>query len=543
MGHLGLVLLAGILNVRADSFPISWTNSYDGGLGADDVLVSAAVDQAGNLIMAGNAAGTNGVDVLTMKCAPDGSLLWMARYDSLHHRDDTLKQMAVDSHGHPCLCLQSMTTNGDSDIILLKYDPSGPLLWEYRYNGTGFSNDVPAGFDLDASDDLYVGGTSVGTNGAGKNMITFKCSATGSNLWEYRFASPKDSNQAGECFVNDLACDSTGQVYQTGGYHFHSDYAKSLKFSPEGAVLWDISLGSKLVINELDELFLVEGSILRKVNPTNAATIWQSAPTLPYNSSLTIKRVMFNPAGAIYLAGDYNQTKKRYAVVALDAGGTQRWYNVLNVMNLVSGHQQVYGACKDPFTNIVVVGNIGFLAYTPTGLEAVQPRDGLTTFTDILSDTNGYIYVVGSQEGAPTGSDFAAIKLAPNPPDDLDGDGLPNWWESTNFGDLYAGVAANDDDEDGWSNIEEYSADSVPTNALSGVPEIASIGTLATPISALVMNTSTARTYDVLAQYDLLAADSWSVITATQSGNGNSLMFSLTNQLPWTFYRLRVRVP
>ena len=50
---------------------------------------------------------------------------------------------------------------------------------------------------------------------------------------------------------------------------------------------------------------------------------------------------------------------------------------------------------------------------------------------------------------------------------DLDGDGLPNIWEWSYFGDLTNAVAAADSDGDGQSNLDERIAGFDPTNAMS----------------------------------------------------------------------------
>jgi hypothetical protein len=57
-------------------------------------------------------------------------------------------------------------------------------------------------------------------------------------------------------------------------------------------------------------------------------------------------------------------------------------------------------------------------------------------------------------------------KNALSVPGDVDGDGLPDAWETANFGNL-AQTAAGDFDGDGFSNLAEFNAGSDPKNALS----------------------------------------------------------------------------
>jgi hypothetical protein len=52
-------------------------------------------------------------------------------------------------------------------------------------------------------------------------------------------------------------------------------------------------------------------------------------------------------------------------------------------------------------------------------------------------------------------------------PLDTDGDGLPDLWEHTNFGDFLSGCADDDPDRDGLPNWHEFGAGTSPTNAAS----------------------------------------------------------------------------
>lgn len=53
------------------------------------------------------------------------------------------------------------------------------------------------------------------------------------------------------------------------------------------------------------------------------------------------------------------------------------------------------------------------------------------------------------------------------PPNDSDGDGLPDWWELRYFGGPTNGIATADLDLDGMSTLQEYIADTNPTNRFS----------------------------------------------------------------------------
>jgi hypothetical protein len=56
----------------------------------------------------------------------------------------------------------------------------------------------------------------------------------------------------------------------------------------------------------------------------------------------------------------------------------------------------------------------------------------------------------------------ARVDIGPDEFLDTDDDGLPDWWESLYFGSPTAADAADDDDADGWTNLEEYGAGTHP---------------------------------------------------------------------------------
>ena len=63
---------------------------------------------------------------------------------------------------------------------------------------------------------------------------------------------------------------------------------------------------------------------------------------------------------------------------------------------------------------------------------------------------------------------FVQTDSLPSGPD-VDGDGLPDAWEQDRTGDLTTLNAAGDNDSDGFSNAQEYLADSDPTDPASGL--------------------------------------------------------------------------
>ena len=116
------------------------------------------------------------------------------------------------------------------DYYTAKYAAAnGGLLWEYRYNGSANGDDSAKAVALDASGNVVVTGTSVGTNGFGERdyYTAAYASADGALLWEKRYNGPAN----GDDFVGGphcLALGPNGMIAITGasdGAFGVSDYA------------------------------------------------------------------------------------------------------------------------------------------------------------------------------------------------------------------------------------------------------------------------------------------------------------------------------
>ena len=150
-------------------------------------------------------------------------------------------------------------------------------------------------------------------------------------------------------------------------------------------------------------------------------------------------------------------------------------------------------------------------------------------------------YNNGSSAGGVYLDAVEVARVAAGP--DADGDGLPDAWELEHFGTTTNG-AASDHDADGWSALEEYVADTQPTNDLSRLGPLSVSGGASAVTHLLVSATSTGRLYGVSACSELVAAPQvWQEAGVQAAGNGGSLVLDATNALAGQAYRVYVRLP
>ena len=128
---------------------------------------------------------------------------------------------------------------------------------------------------------------------------------------------------------------------------------------------------------------------------------------------------------------------------------------------------------------------------------------------------------------------------------DEDGDGIPDDWESTRgLNSSVSNSPAADSDGDGRPDIEEYWADTHPTNGASFFPMVVVTNP---PLGAMVLivdPTSTARVYGVRWTTNLLSIpQAWTLIPPEKPGSGAAVTFTVTNNGLGRIYRTGVRLP
>ncbi len=115
----------------------------------------------------------------------------------------------------------TLTSNGNEDIFLVKYDPSGNVIWAKSAGGTG--NDRGNGIATDGNGNIYVTGYfdspaltfgSFTLNNAGSfDVFTVKFDPNGNVIWAKSAGGP-DSD-----FGTSITTDASGHVYVAGDFN------------------------------------------------------------------------------------------------------------------------------------------------------------------------------------------------------------------------------------------------------------------------------------------------------------------------------------
>lgn len=237
---------------------------------------SIAVDSEGNVIVVGyfgSSSSTtvdfgNGVTVNSngnrdgwiVKYDNAGNTLWATGMGGVSSGEE-VNDVVVDADGNIYVTGMfnvsavfgsvTLSSNGEDDIFIAKYSPSGDLVWVE--NAGGAHDDEGNTIALDSEGNIYVGG-SVDSNGVfgtnevltagGDDAFIAKYDNNGNNIWVIAGGS------TGTDYVNDLSVDKDNNVLGTGQFSDTAEFGTTtftsagsydvftFKVSSDGEFIW-----------------------------------------------------------------------------------------------------------------------------------------------------------------------------------------------------------------------------------------------------------------------------------------------------------------
>ncbi|MBK8965968.1 MAG: SBBP repeat-containing protein [Lewinellaceae bacterium] len=274
----------GIVNLSSNSFTTDifiakydasgnyvWANRVGSSNGLSDVGYGLALDVSGNVHVTGHFTGTadfdpgagtanltsaGNIDIFIAKYDASGNYVWANRVGG--SGSDTGNSLAVDGSGNvhltgffqatvdfdPGAGPANLTSIGNVDIFIAKYNASGNYVWAKQVGNTGVN--YGNGLALDGSGNVHVTGQFQGTNvdfdpgggtanlsSAGSDDIFIaKYNASGNYVWAKRIGGTINDQGLG------LAVDGSGNVHVTGSFR-----GTDVDFDP-GAGTAELSAGA-----------------------------------------------------------------------------------------------------------------------------------------------------------------------------------------------------------------------------------------------------------------------------------------------------------
>ncbi|MBL0340054.1 MAG: SBBP repeat-containing protein [Bacteroidetes bacterium] len=240
-------------------------------------------------------------DIFIVKYNANGTALWARKQTAGGTSNDYANSVAVDTSGNviitgnflsPSITFGSnvLTNAGSStgDIFIVKYGPTGTVLWARQQDAGGSLGDDAGSVAADANGNVLVSGsfdsptlsfgiiTLTNAGSSGSDIFIVKYDPNGNLLW----AKQQDSGGTGGDGVSSVAADNNGNVYVAGGFN-----SPSITF---GATTLTNAGGNDMFIAKLATTTGIENNILNNEvsvypNPTTGLLFLSSS----YNVTLT----------------------------------------------------------------------------------------------------------------------------------------------------------------------------------------------------------------------------------------------------------------
>ncbi|HJY63526.1 MAG TPA: SBBP repeat-containing protein [Ignavibacteria bacterium] len=290
-----------------------WVQIYTAPANKRDYAYKVTLDINGNIYVTGACWFDTGRqdDIVTIKYNSAGQVLWTALHNGTHGQNpsDRGSDIVIDGQGNVYVFGMSTLSTTYTDYCLVKYNSTGVLQYTKYYAGPVVNGiDNGTAMCMDNSGNIIVTGTSEGS-GTSTDIVTIKYSPAGLEQWTKRFSNPGLDNAA------DITSDMNGSVYVSGN---KSGKGLIIKYDPIGNLMWEKEItgtGGNETINNLliDAMGDVYGTgkassgsyfdfVTVKINPAGTVQ-WKASHNGSGNLNDFGNAIGIDASGNIYVSG------------------------------------------------------------------------------------------------------------------------------------------------------------------------------------------------------------------------------------------------
>ncbi|MEO8209099.1 MAG: SBBP repeat-containing protein [bacterium] len=423
-----------------------WASYYNSPTNNNDNPVAMVVDNAGNIYVTGvSQTNTTAKDYTTIKYNSAGVQQWAARFNSAGAQDDEVKGITVDASGN--VFVTGSTSTGVQ--ITVKYNSAGVQQWTSQ---VGVPVGSPAGpgkgispIALDASGNIYVGGTRRFGSGQNNSYLLIKYNSSGDSLWTRTYKGTHFLAGLGSgivCIkVDGNSVYVTGKSFDQNPDLTASTFATTIKYDAAGVSQWirkdTLTGGSDDVIGmEIDP----SGNIIVSCNygfdlvtykyNSAGARLWKKSYTgISGDYYDRVTGLTLDQSGNIYLTGSSVRTTgsggEDFLALKYDPSGNQLWESFYNGTGNDGDYSKaiaVDGAGNVYITGITYQTNFNFdfmtIKYDAVGMQKwkINYDGGFNNNRDeaiaIALDPSGNVIVTGIANRGVNTEDYTTIKYS-----------------------------------------------------------------------------------------------------------------------------------
>jgi lambda repressor-like predicted transcriptional regulator len=212
---LGCDIMTIKYDTQGNEIWVSRFNSNPNRLGIEDVPYDIDIDEESNLYITGYDKSGFSKDIITLKMDSNGNILWTAKYQGNGGGDNIATAIAVDNIDNAYITGYAYNLGTDYDYTTIKYNTGGQMLWVKTYNGAGNYQDFANDIALDKYADVYITGKSNSRiksyiSDSTSEIVTSKYSIKGDSIWTARYSKGSTNNGI------EIKTDNKDNVYVLG---------------------------------------------------------------------------------------------------------------------------------------------------------------------------------------------------------------------------------------------------------------------------------------------------------------------------------------
>lgn len=381
---LTFIIPAGIISQVSSQ----WVHRINGSANSFDIATTLRLDAAGNPVVFGNINQTGSfTDIIAVKYSPSGSIMWQAVFNGFSSGLDECKDAVIASDGSCYITGFTADTMQVIKVIIIKVSSSGEILWSRVFLPPVYNQGMGLGITVDNFGNILVCGSLRRTNGTNTTAI-LKYSQAGNLLGSAYFNKTASSSET----PVSICTDNSGSVYLLASSNAIGGVNDilMLKFSPQLNLRWQNTFSGNAIGSDIPVKM-----ILSRDNKLVVAAAVYNAP-----GGFDYAAYRFDTSSALIMQYFYNGTGNNHDIpydIASDTAnnifitGASRNYDTL-------GSEDIYTMKIDP-TGVLIWGR----RFNGFG-------QGLDYGITVAVDNRGNVFVGGTTDKHSFHQQYALLK-------------------------------------------------------------------------------------------------------------------------------------